>query len=68
MQQFIVITDGIGERKVEVCSTMENARRVATKWCGDLNCTVLVAKVVTSCVRVTEWNDPPQANPEGQPK
>lgn len=54
-QQYVVVTERVGETKVEICSTLDNARRVATKWCSELNCTVHIARVMASCSRVTEW-------------
>jgi hypothetical protein len=53
---YVVFTHGhFGERKVEMCSSMENAQRVAEKWAAELNCKVIIAEVIGTYSRVTEW-------------
>jgi hypothetical protein len=53
---YVVFTHcNFGERKIELCSSIENAQRVAEKWAAELNCKVIIAEVIGTYSRVTEW-------------
>lgn len=78
MNQYIVCAIGIGGQaeKTEVTNDWANAKRVAEKFCSDLNTTAVIAEVSARFIRRSEYQDISQghviravtANPQGQPK
>lgn len=53
--KYLVTAIGLGQQnKTEVCSTLENARRVAEKYCADLNSSVALAEVICIYDRETK--------------
>lgn len=55
---FIVsITEENSDDRVQRCISLESAKALAEKWSRDLNAEVDVSRVVSTCIRKTEWRD-----------
>lgn len=54
--KYVVTAVGLGQNnKTDVCSTLENAKRIAEKYCADLNCSVYLAEIIGVYDRKTDF-------------